>query len=425
VSRTMLASSRQPVLPVIQQHAEESAILRHTRSVLVRAPHVKLLHLARLDERIAAQLDGVAVAGDYGSSLCEAALETPGAGEVFAAAVGAIESKDKARMDRLFALTEVLSDARRGLISAFGWVSAPDLQGTVAELLASEEPIRREFGIAACIMHRLDPGAMLARAIEDPDPRLRARSLRAAGEAGRRDLAYACLGRLKDEDPCARFWAAVSSLLLGNRDLSLDVLAGLADNPGPCRAPALELWLKAVDRSSSHGRLHSLANDPANLRLLIRGAGVAGQVHYIPWLIKLMADDVTARLAGESFATITGLDLAWLDLERNPPEDFEPGPTDDPEDPNVDMDPDDSLPWPDQTKIQAWWDANGQRFQKGTRYFMGEPVSLDHCRRVLRDGYQRQRRAAAEYLCLLAPGTQLFPIAAPAWRQKRWLAASE
>ncbi len=56
---------------------------------------------------------------------------------------------------------------------------------------------------------------------------------------------------------------------------------------------------------------------------------------------------------------------------------------------------------------------------------MGEQVGLEHCRRVLREGYQRQRRAVAEYLCLLSPGTPLFPIAAPAWRQTRWLAASE
>ncbi len=133
----MLADSRQPVLLVIQQHAEESAILRHTRSVLVRAPHVKLLHLARLDERISAHLDGVAVAGEYGSSLWDSALVTPGAGEVFAAAVGAIESKSEARIDRIFALAETLSDARRGLISAFGWVSAADLQGIVAELSSS------------------------------------------------------------------------------------------------------------------------------------------------------------------------------------------------------------------------------------------------------------------------------------------------
>lgn len=42
--------------------------------------------------------------------------------------------------------------------------------------------------------------------------------------------------------------------------------------------------------------------------------------------------------------------------------------------------------------------------------------------RLLREGFQRQRIAAAEYLCLLQPGTPLFYTSAPAWRQKRWLA---
>ena len=58
----------------------------------------------------------------------------------------------------------------------------------------------------------------------------------------------------------------------------------------------------------------------------------------------------------------------------------------------------------------------------GTRYFMGEPVNTDNCRRVLREGYQRQRIAAALYLSLMEPGTPLFPTSAPAWRQQRWLA---
>ncbi len=400
-------------------------ILRHTRAVLVRSPHVKVHHLARIDERIAAHLDGLAVAGEFGATRCRAALETPGTGEVFAAAVGAIASKDPARLDRLFALAAALPDARRGLLSAFGWVSAHDLQGIVVELLAAAEPMRREVGIASCIMHRIDPGAMLGAAIDDPDPRLRARALRAAGEAGRRDLMYDCLRHLQDDDPSARFRAAVSSLLLGNRDLALSALADLAANPGPLRAQALGLWLKAVDLPSGHRLLQSLAKETANRRLLIQAAGVAGQVSYIPWLIGLMADDQTARLAGESFSFITGLDLAWLDLERRPPEGFEPGPSDDPADGNVDMDPDDSLPWPDQAKVQAWWDVSGQRFQSGVRCFMGEPVTVEHCRRVLREGCQRQRRVAAEYLCLLTPGTPLFPIAAPAWRQARWLAADQ
>ena len=56
----------QPIPTVVRQHVEETAILRNTRSVLVRAPHVKLHHLRRLDDRLAAHLDGIAVAGDFG-----------------------------------------------------------------------------------------------------------------------------------------------------------------------------------------------------------------------------------------------------------------------------------------------------------------------------------------------------------------------
>ena len=91
MTQIVQAISRHPVAIVVQQHAEESAILRNTRSVLAVAPHVKLHQLRRLDDRVAAHLDGLAVAGDFGWELCEAALERPGAGEVFAAAVRAIE----------------------------------------------------------------------------------------------------------------------------------------------------------------------------------------------------------------------------------------------------------------------------------------------------------------------------------------------
>ena len=180
-----------------------------------------------------------------------------------------------------------------------------------------------------------------------------------------------------------------------------------------------------LDLPSAQQLLKTIAQDPANKRLLIQGAGIAGDAQYLSWLIEQMADDPFARLVGESFSMITGLDLAYLDLERKPPEDFEAGPTENPEDENVDMDPDDSLPWPDVAKIQAWWQANQARFQPGVRYFMGEPLSVPHCRKVLREDYQRQRIAAAEYLCLLQPGTRLFNTSAPTWRQQRWLAKME
>jgi uncharacterized protein (TIGR02270 family) len=419
------ALSRRPVAIVVQQHAEESAILRNTRSVLTSAPHVKLHQLRRLDDRIAAHLDGVAVAGEFGWKVCEAALETPSAGAVFAATERAMEDKNVTALNKLLALAEASPEAQPGLISAFGWVSAQFLQGTIKSLLASANAFQRQIGIAACAMHQVDPGVALASAIADKDAPLRARALRVAGEAGRRDLLPACVKALTDKDAACQFWAAYATALLGEQGKAKDVLQTFVARPGPFRARALQLLLKFIAVPQANELLKGLALDPANIRLLIQGAGIAGDPYYAPWLIKQMADLKLTRLAGESFTFITGLDLAYLDLDRKPPEDFEPGPNDNPDDPDVAMDEDDSLPWPDPVKLQAWWDANKSRFTDGKRYFMGAPVTRAHCIQVLKDGFQRQRMAAALYLCLLQPGTKLFPTKAPAWRQQRWLARLE
>ena len=419
------AISRQPLALVVQQHAEESAILRNTRSVLTSAPHVKLHQLRRLDDRIAAHLDGVAVAGEFGWRLCEAALETPNVGSVFAATERAIEDKNLLALDKLLALAETMPESQPGLISAFGWASAQFLQGTIKSPLASSNAFQRQIGIAACAMHQVDPGAALTSAIADNDAPLRARALRVAGEAGRRDVLPACVKALTDSDTVCQFWAAYATALLGEQGTAMAVLQDFVVRPGPCRLRVLQLLLKFNAVPQTNELLKGLARDPANTRLLIQGAGIMGDPYYVPWLIKQMADLKLTRLAGESLTFITGLDLAYLDLDRKPPENVESGPNDNPDDPDVSIDEDDSLPWPDPVKIQAWWDANKSRFADGTRYFMGEPVTRAHCIQVLKAGYQRQRMAAALYLCLLQPGTKLFPTKAPAWRQQRWLAALE
>ena len=168
--------------------------------------------------------------------------------------------------------------------------------------------------------------------------------------------------------------------------------------------------------------LAALADDPTQIRTVIRGIAIAGDPHYVPWLIAHMEDLKLARPAGEAFSFITGLDLAYLDLDRKPPEGMDFGPNDDPEEGDVAMDEDGSLPWPDPSKIAGWWRANGMRFTSGTRYFIGEVPTAASCLEVLTTGFQRQRIAAAEYISLIVPGTPLFNTAAPTWRQRRLLA---
>ena len=231
--------------------------------------------------------------------------------------------------------------------------------------------------------------------------------------------------RTADDDERLRFHAARSALLLGDRDAAPALLHGLALAPGRYRTASLQLLLEVAAPALWQTLLQTLAQDPTQIRVLIRAVGASGDPHYVPWLIKQMDDLELTRLAGESFSLISGLDLAALDLERKPPEGLEPGPNDDPNDADVAMDEDDSLPWPDPVKIAAWWQANGARFAAGTRHFLGEPPTPAHCMSVLKIGYQRQRIAAAEYRCLLRPGTPLFGTAAPAWRQLRTLAGME
>lgn len=82
------------------------------------------------------------------------------------------------------------------------------LHGKVAGLLESPSPLWRRVGIAACALHRVDSGRYPSQAIKDPDPRLQARALRAAGETARRNLLPTLRRRIRSEDPACQPWAA-------------------------------------------------------------------------------------------------------------------------------------------------------------------------------------------------------------------------
>ncbi len=408
---------------VVTRHAEEAALLCNQRFFLANAAHAKLHHLRRLDDRLAAHLDGLVVAAAEGSKACDEALADAGHGEVFAATVLALENRDLPRLERLLGVAEQVPDVRDAIALASGWACAESLRGIAKDMLDSPHPFRRGIAIAACNFHIVDPGEMLYAAVTDADATLRARALRAAGACGRLDLVAACIGALGDEDADCRIQAACSAVLLGERQRPVRALHDATLLAGTRHgAQALSLLFKLANPTQAARLLAEMLDKPDHVRDALRCAGTVGDPRLVPWLIAQMDEPRRSRLAGEAFSTITGLDLAWLDLERKPPQGFDPGPGDAPQDDDVAMDEDDGLPWPDPQKIHAWWEVNGHGFQAGERYFMGAAPSWVHCVDVLKHGYQRQRIAAAQYLCLLRPGSKLFPTSAPAWRQQRWLA---
>ena len=422
-SQLVISSVNQPVVPsVLEQHAEEAAGLYSTRTALLRLSTTTLYSLRKLDDRLAAHLDGLATAGEAGWRFHEAGLEQPTQGSLFCAAVRAIENRQAATLDKVLALSAASPRMRAAVAGAFEWVAADTLQGIGARLLVSPDPFARLTGVGACASHRIDPGPSLTQWALDDDPGVRARALRAGGELGRLDLIPACAAAIDGDAVGCQTWGAWSSVLFENRGRALEVLLRTAFTPGSVGMHAFRLALQAMNTTAAHAWLQEIARDPRRLRWLIQGSGIAGDPVYVPWLIKQMDDASTARVAAEAFTLITGVDLAATGLEGSQPQGFEAATSDNPDDEGVDMDPDEGLPWPDVSKIRTWWQDNANQFPHGSRSFMGAPVTREHCIEVLKTGYQRQRTLAAHYLCLLEPGTPLFNTSAPAWRQQKLLA---
>ena len=406
----------------LDEYADEASFLWLQRANAVHAPNYDPQQFADLDERLAAHIDGLRVAGHEGWEHALALIDNEGAEDFFVPAVLAIEAID-GRFDALIQRAKTLPEVVPGLISALGWVEPQHLGGCVKALLDDASPLRRKLGIAACALHRRDPGSVLDALISGVPDSVRIRAMRAAGELGRIDLLPQLRAALGEAKPELRFWAAWSAVLLGDRTQGLDALAAFALKAGPRQPRAFQFALQALDVAAGHALLLDSAVLPDALRLRIQGAGFIGDVRYVPWLIEQMAQPAVARIAGEAFATITGADFNLEQMEVPPPDDFEDGPTEDPDDENVELPEDITLPWPDAAVVQRWWQANQSRFVAGTRSFMGQPVSRAVCVGVLRGGFQRQRDAAALHLALLEPPAPLFATAAPAWRQQRALAA--
>ncbi|WP_260955710.1 TIGR02270 family protein [Pseudomonas citri] len=406
-----------PLSSIIEQHAEEACFLILLHDNAVRGPHYDLDDLGKLDERIDAHLDGLRIAGPVGLEILLAQLGPHTVGEMFASAVLAFETADAKVLSRLSGHLRNAIETERGYLMALGWLDWERVSPWIDLMLASPEPLFRRLGLAACGMHRRDPGPVLLTELSHADPSVLARAARTAGEVRRHDLLSAIAAHRLHADPSTRFWANWAIAQMGDGP-ALELLRPFAERPGVFQYRALCVLLAWQPREYSVAWIRQLIQAPTGRRIGIQAIGLLGDPVSVPWLIQQMSDLPYARVAGEAFSLMTGTDLALLDLELQDLPDFDAGPSDDPQDPNVAMDPDENLPWPDPQSIEQWWQANGGQCQVGTCYRLGLAHSEHSFQQILAQGQQRQRIAAACGLARFRPHDVLFPTSAPAWRQK-------
>lgn len=406
---------------VLDCHCTESAFLWVLRDHATLQSHFDLDNLSSLDGRVEAHLDGLRIAADEGWKLVVEELGWKEAGEFFVAALLAFESNKADRIEKVLAAVVGAPEGIPGVSSALGWLSIEQARPHITRLLNDADPVRRLIGLSASAIHRNQPGPALGKSLIDPDLRLRARGLKAAGELGRTELIPALCQNLKGEDLSCRFWSAWSLLLLSNDSVGISAMRTLAETPSRFSERAAAMYARRAEPTAVKEWYRKLPTKPPKVRYAIAAAAALGEIDAIPWLIGLMPQLPLSRLAGEAFTTLTGADLALLDLENKPPKDFPSGPTDNPADEDVSMDVDDNLPFPNPQKVAGWWSKDQSRFAPGTRYLLGQPMEIADLGQVLRIGKQRQRTAAAIELSMRQPGTPLFETRMPGFRQRQLL----
>jgi uncharacterized protein (TIGR02270 family) len=410
-----------PVIPtIIEQHIDEAVFNWLLRSESVQDPQFYIEDIAKLDTNIDANIGALRIAGNEGWEILQEVLSFDQSGEIFTAAVISFESGHKDRIQIVMKAGSGELELSHGIISALGWLSYSKVESLSRHYLNSDSIELKRIGTASYALHRQDPGKILHDGILTKDTLLKARTLKAIGELGKTDFAAALQDHFSEDDEKCRFYAAWSSGLLGSLS-GVPVLQAIAQTQGPYAERACVIALRRMPIAEGLEWQRGLAGKDDLQRLAIIGAGAVGDPLLIPWLIEFMAVPELARVAGESFSMITGIDLAYEDLEGEWPEGFEAGPTENPEDEDVEMDLDEDLPWPEPALIQDWWHKNKTNFKSGVRHLCGKPITEQQCQHVLRYGYQRQRAAAAMEQVMLRPGQPLFNVEAPGWRQQKLL----
>lgn len=414
---------------VVEQHVEEASFLWLQHQSAVSRPDYLLEDIAELNGYLDANLEGIFLAGEVGWQLCESLLDE-GEEYIFPATVTALWANNPEWIKRVFKAVD--SENADAFIGALGWLDYPAVKPFIHRLLTETRPFYQYLGIAACGLHRQFPTVDMSHLLPINVPLLKSRILRLTGELKGHAFGHLLFPYLSSENDAYRFWSAWSLALMGERQQSLPVLQSFMYEHSEYQRTAMNLLLRVLDKPQQKQIINELIARDA-LPAAVFAVGVTGLPEYMSWLIEMMKEPALARLAGEAFSMITGVDLDYDDLTLEEPDEKE---NDDEEDEaesqtdvsqsNADFMDDNSddddwgeededkeeeepdeyeqdLDIPDPALVADWWQQYQLHYTNGTRYLAGKVINEGNLYEVLNGGFQRQRSAAALELALLAP----------------------
>jgi len=400
---------------IYEQHVNDASFLWGLRENALNQPHYEIEDIHDLEKRIDSHIDGLMTALDISWEICLEALKLNHPGDVFVVSIVAFRSRDIEKIKLAVSAGLESPELTQGLVSAMAWLSENLIEDWMFKFLNSKDLNHKFLSISVHSARRQHPGEMLTGLLKRNDclshKPLRARMLRLIGELKLFDLRWALDEAYQDEDQEVKFWVNWSTLMLGDKTAAPQ-LQDYLRQAGKLQHVSLNTAFRALPIEQGRAWISQLASEQGFKRLVISATGILGDPQAVPWLIEKMRHVDTAKLAGESFTMITGIDLEKYDLAIEGPEDISIIPNDDPDDPNVDMDPDENLPFPDVDKVALTWQKFGAKYKVGVRYFLGQEIEEPMLQKILSCGSQRHRIAAAYELALINNQVELANVRA-------------
>lgn len=348
--------------------------------------------IAAVEARLVAHLDALAIGGDevaHGTLWPVLVPEAEALTLVAAAATALLVAPGPHAIDRMITvLRESLpGPLRDGVVAALAMSARPDVASRVLTAADSGDDAARRALLPVIAWRGGAPGRAcvdwIRRGIVDPDASVRATAVGVADYCGRQVALAAAEHALADADPAVATVAMQVGLVHGSthaHSFAIELASGRRKGDAALVRAAMAAVALGGERQAVELLLAALA-DEARKPSAIWALGFCGRLDAIDPLLKLAADEKTAKLAGEALVGISGLGRDerrfWHDKPPQPPvtdaDIAGPLPAED-----LDADPtpggDDDLPVPFVAAFAEAWAQGRSKLDPTLRFAEGYPL---------------------------------------------------
>jgi uncharacterized protein (TIGR02270 family) len=418
-----------PILwDIYEEHLDEAAFLWGQWEQALDASNYALDDvIVGPEERLLAHLDGLVLGGTrVAERLLVPALADDDPGKITTAAWALLQGEDvdTDHLDLVFdALTKAEKKETRAAIGrAFELCDRGDLQARLLPLLEKSAPAVQAVivNVVATRTQPPEPGNLaksplpLEALLATRNPELLVAALRALRRAPDPVYAQFVEGPLGSPYVAIRDTAIETGMVLGLRAAWRACSKLVARNATGAKLPMALLALggEPVDVKAVIKRL-----DVETMRRdALWALGFAGTVEAAEAALGLIGDDKLGALAGESFATITGVVLAGALVKIGETDNSAPPEVDEDEDAPVPVvKPEDDLRIPNAERVGAWWEKTKGNFQAHVRYLYGQPATPAALQSAIALGPTWRRRV----WCLEVAMRSGFDVDVAAWARKQ------